>query len=363
MQVSIDDQIFVRQRRGGISRYFVELINAFRSHPDFNVTVDLPWRWSRNEHALEHRLSRSLPSPLSRMRLLRLLNAPVQRAAPAADIVHSTYYAAGRQPGRDDTLHVVTVHDMIPELFPELFPAGNPHLSKRSYITQADLVLCVSACTQRDLAAVYGPVRGQIALTPLGVGSSFRPGRRALAGWPSRYVLYVGQRGGYKDFGVLLRAFSRFGDEMSQLHLVAVGGGTWTADEIEALQELGVADRVMRVDAREQDLPAAYEHAAAFVFPSRYEGFGLPTLEAMASGTPTVLSDAPALFEVGGEAAAYFPVGDAAALAEVLSDVILDERRRRCMREQGLAHAGRFSWIRTAARTAAAYESLLKSVR
>ena len=356
MRVRYDDQIFVVQRRGGISRYFVELIREFGEDPSLGVDAELGWRWTRNAHALEAGLGRQLRIVGGSKRpALQAANRIANIGRPEADITHRTYYWAGYLSRRSKAPMVVTVYDMTPELFPELFPRGNPHLQKREYVWRANLVLCISESTRRDLLRVYGPIPSAPIVTHLGVSRRFAPGALRPLWCPDRYVMFLGDRGGYKDFRVALESFAALGPKRRGIALVAVGGGALTAEEEALISTWGLRDRVIQRNISDEELPGVFGGASAFVFPSRYEGFGLPTLEAMACGTPTVLADTSSHPEVGGDAALYFPPGDTSVLTAQLSRLLSDDAFRRDLSEKGLAQAGRFSWRRTAVATADAY--------
>jgi len=165
----------------------------------------------------------------------------------------------------------------------------------------------------------------------------------------------VGKRDGYKDAATLVAAFARIAGMFPDLHLVLVGGGELSEDEQRVLAVRGLADRVRHEHLPDSAMPAAYAHARAFVFPSRYEGFGLPALESMASGTPTILCESASLPEVGGEAALYFPPGDAQALAAAIEAVLEGDPQVQRLTELGRARAREFTWEQTARRTSEVY--------
>lgn len=355
MKVYIDDQIFGLQRRGGISRYFVELTRAFRADPGLQVEVTTPPLWTINQHLVEAGGGRRLRVPLGdRRRILRAANRI--RAPRNYDILHHTYFdAAYLARGGDGSLRVTTVFDMIPELLPE-FQDGNPHLDKRAYVEAADLVLCISESTKKDLLDVYGPIRAPIRVTPLGVHPGFGRALPRPGIVPEHYVLFVGKRDGYKDFSVFAQAFAAAGLP-GEIALLAVGGGTFTEQEQRLLATLGVAGRAWQADLRDEDMPGAYARALGFVFSSRYEGFGLPTVEAMAAGCPAVLADTSSHPEVGGDAAMYFEPGDAAMLALRLRTLWEDRADRDDRARRGRERATGFSWAKTARLTGDAYRS------
>lgn len=361
VRVRFDDQVFTVQGRGGIARYFVELIREFTGNPELGVQPEVGWRWISNAHALEAGLGRRLrvPGGVRARHVLRLANRTVGARQADADVTHHTYYDVSYLARRSTPPIVMTVYDMIPELFPDLLSAGKRRgrrrICKREFIRRAALVLCISESTRRDLLRFYGSVEAPTVVTHLGVSHRFAPGARRPSWCPNRYVMFLGTRGAYKDFRVAIESFAELAPRQRGTALVAVGGGTFTADEEALISRWGLRGQVVQHAASDEELPGVFGGASAFVFPSRYEGFGLPTLEAMACGTPAVLADSSSHPEVGGDAALYFPPGDIGALAAHLSRLLSDDAFRRDLSERGITHAGRFTWRRTATATADAY--------
>lgn len=356
MRVRFDDQIFTMQSRGGVSRYFVELIREFSDDPGLGVDAELGWRWTRNHHAIEAGLGVPLTIPGgSRGRVLRMANRAVNIAQPEADLTHHTYYRTDYLRRKLAGPTAVTIYDMTPELFPELFPEGNPHQLKREYVKRATVIFCISESTRRDLLRVYGSIESPMIVTHLGVGDAFVPGSTRPVWCPDGYVLFLGNRGEYKDFPLMLEAFAELATRQSGTSLLAVGGGSFTEDERALISRWGLGTRVIQSAASDRELPGICAGARAFVFPSRYEGFGLPALEAMACGTPTLLADSSSLPEVGGDAALYFHPGDSSALAAQLDRLLRDDELRRDLSLKGLARARLFTWWRTARDTAQGY--------
>jgi len=354
--VRYDAQIFEAQRRGGISRYFVELMRQFDHDPALGVTVSTPFRRIRNEHLAEAYPGRyKVAPPLGRVR--RLLERPFRPDDPAAELVHLTYYDRAALDAARGLPVVSTVHDMIPELFPHEFPAGNPHLDKEACVGASAGLVCVSETTRRDLLALYGELAGDVVVIPHGVGDEFRTPARPRVRLPDSYVLYVGRRGGYKDWAVVVDAFAS-GALGAGVSLVCLGGGAFTADERALLTERGVAARTHLLRVPDSDLPGVYAAAAAFAFPSRYEGFGLPVLEAFAAGCPVVVADTDCSREVADDAARYFAAGDADALADALGALLRDDSARDRLVAAGRRRAAGFTWRRTAEATAAFYREV-----
>jgi len=353
--VRYDDQVFTMQRRGGISRYFVELIKEF-ADPALDVRVHRGWRWTNNQHAIESGLGAPLPIPGgSRGAVIRAANRLTSGSADV-DIEHPTFYRPDYLRMRSSKPMIVTVYDMTPELYPDLFRLGNPHRAKREFVERADMILCISESTRQDLLRVYGSVTTPTVVTHLGVSPRFRVGAEPPSWCPDRYLLFVGKRDGYKDFQVAMDAFAELAPRHPGLALLAVGGGAFSAGETAGISRLGLAGRVIQHGVSDDGLPGVFNAATAFVFPSRHEGFGLPTLEALACGTPAVIADSSSHPEAGGDAALYFPPGDSGALAQQLERILEDGAARRDASTRGLSHASKFTWRHTALATATAYQ-------
>jgi glycosyltransferase involved in cell wall biosynthesis len=365
MRVTFDDQIFSHQIHGGISNYFVSLASQFQQDPTLGVElVGFPI-YTKNAYLKRAGLSLSLPvQRLSSPPILSVVNDVLLRLRqhqgfPAPDIVHHTYYYDKPWRTHPSSRHVVTIHDMIPELFPNHFPSGSPHARKHEHILAADAILCVSESTKRDLLSLYPDVSVPVLVTPLGVSSEFNPGREDPTEHGG-YFLFVGSRGGYKNFNLLMEAYAQISHTTSA-DLLLVGGGPIQPLEANRFRQLGVEDRIRQVTPTNRELVKLYRKAICLIFPSEYEGFGLPTVEAMASGCPTLLSDTPALIEVGGSAGEYFPADDPACLAGKMKKMEGDTGFRLGTRSRGLQRSALFDWSNTALHTRDSYLEVLNS--
>jgi glycosyltransferase involved in cell wall biosynthesis len=357
----MDGQIFAVQEHGGISRMFAELADQFIQDPSLGVSLEPLSMVTRNHYLLsEPRLAENLrvrPAQWQHLTVARYLARP--HRSTNADVVHSTFYltrALRDFPGRP---HVVTVHDMIPELFPESRRRADRITDKRRYVDQASHIICVSESTKADLLRIFGDVQAPISVIPHGVNPRFAPTNARIPGFPNEYLLYVGKRDGYKDAATLMNAVPHLVDEFPELTLMLVGGGPLTAQEREHIARLGLSDRVVQRSVTDIDMPAAYSGARAFVFPSRYEGFGLPVLEAMACGVPVILANSSSLPEVGGDAAVFFEPGSPTGLADVVSGVLSGATAARDLSHRGLARAASFTWAKAAEATAQVYRQLM----
>jgi glycosyltransferase involved in cell wall biosynthesis len=281
------------------------------------------------------------------------------------DVWHATWYDGRavphlkRHPGKP---LVTTVYDMTPEVMPSAIPpgVGNPHQGKQAMVEAADMVVAISAATKADLLRFTAMPAERIRFIHLGVGDglSWRAGSPRPPGLPDRFVLFVGKRAGYKNFTGVAPALAALMTAQPDLHLVCVGGGPLTAAETAPFG--ATRDRVRQLQADDQTLAWCYAHAAAFLFPSLYEGFGLPILEAFVNRCPAVLAERSCFPEIGGEAALYFDPDRPEQLVELLGRLIADEPQRHRLAEAGALRARDFTWTRMVEAHAALYRELAR---
>ena len=385
MRVLLDHQIFELQRWGGISRNVVELVRGLRPAvevelalarsmseyvPELNallglaVTPDghyetllggakLPAAVKRKVWSVRKRLS---PGTLA-ARMNRELSLARLRAG-AFDVFHPTYYDPYFLDALGDRPLVLTVHDLAHDVLPELFAPGDPTAARRRLLaSRAARIIAVSEATKRDVVERLGIDPARIAVVPHGFAwsSPLEPPPPL----PERYLLYTGTRHAYKNWGFFVEAVAPLLRGAPGLHLVC-SGNPFTAQERALLARLEVEGRVLHVAATEGTLRALYARAVAFAFPSLYEGFGFPVLEAFAEGCPAALARTTSLPEVGGDAAVYFDPRDASAIREALARLVSDTALRADLVARGRARVAEFTWARTCALTAEAYREALR---
>ncbi len=296
----------------------------------------------------------------ARIAWTHLASGRAARAA-GADLLHGVHYEL---PRHSRLPRVVTVHDLTLVTHPEWHEASKVRFFRwamRRSVAVAERVLCVSATTARDLVTELGVDPERVDVTPL--GTDLRPAseqavaalRRRL-GLHGPYLLGLGTLEPRKDLPSLIRAFAKLAGELPH-RLVLAGLAGWGAGEVAAaVASSGVADRILLAGyVPEPDKAALFTGADVFAYPSRYEGFGLPVLEAMACGTPVVTTTGGSLPEVAGDAALLVNPGDADALAVAIGKLAGEAGERVGLVQRGMVRAAGFTWNRCAALTADAY--------
>lgn len=365
MKVLYDAQIFRQQRYGGISRYFCEIAPRINAAPDTQARILAPRYQNAYLREIDPAVrvgwySRRTSRPLWLHKMAMRATERLTTALFRPDVVHETYFF-GPTVKAPQACRVLTIYDMIHERFPQLFAADNPDSrAKRAAALRADHVICISECTRRDVIELLGLPPSKVTVTYL--SASLRPPPVLpplpdLGGRP--YLLYVGDRGGYKNFSGLLQALQ--GSTLLQdMQLVCYGGGAMKPQEWAQIDELRLArERVIHCGGDDATLAALYAGARCFVCPSKYEGFGLPPLEAMHCGCPVVCSTGGSLPEVTGRACVPFDPDDIDAMRHAIESVSLSDNRRATLRALGYEQTRRFSWDRCAAETLDVYRGLM----
>jgi glycosyltransferase involved in cell wall biosynthesis len=270
---------------------------------------------------------------------------------------------------------VVTVHDLSYMVCPHLYSRKHRLLAElltRRSVRRAARVITVSECSRRDIIRLFRIPSERIVVTPEAPAPQYRPQAaaevarvRATYGLAERYVLSVCTLQPRKNLPRLIEAFAAVASEVPDVQLVLVGRSLWRGSEVpRAVARAGVESRVRFTGyVPDADLPALYTGAATFCYPSLYEGFGLPPLEAMACGTPVVTSNTSSLPEVVGDAAVTVDPTSVADIARGLRTILASDSISREYHDRGLGWAQRFSWDRTARLTRAVYDSVLGVTR
>jgi glycosyltransferase involved in cell wall biosynthesis len=374
LRIGINAHLLSQQvgyRQAGVSRYIAELVRHLASEPGphtYQVFMS-PQAGDAlvDTAALQARPSR-LPTQRPPVRIAwEQIIGPGTALAQQLNVFHGTVNVL---PLALPCWGVVTIHDLAFLAYPNRLRDG-----RRRYLTlltrlsarRAACVIAVSRFTAVEVVRRLGVAAERVVVVPNAAGEEYRPepdatvlrAFRRTNGLSDQYVLFLGTLEPRKNVPTLLRAFAQIVDEFPAVSLVVAGGRGWLDDEIFVVhRQLGLGERVRFTGfVSAEDLPRWYQAATVAVYPSLYEGFGLPPLEAMACGTPVITSNVSAMPEVVGEAGLLVDPRDANALAGALRTVLRDDELRTRLRSAGLDRAASFSWARTARATRAVYES------
>jgi len=370
MRIGIDAQLLA-QRESGVEGCVRSLVEALAQVDDENEYViythgDAPGLDLHGNPRLAVRVT-ALPCRIRWVRILwQQMVLPRLLLRDRIDVLHAPAYVSPLGAPRPV---VVTMHDVIAAKFPEMCKRANAihyGLMLPRVARKAARIIASSECTRRDIVARLHVPRQKVDVIHPGVSSEFRPieasEKRAQVArrmqLPRGFILFVGNLEPKKNLPTLIRAFARVKRKRGVEQRLVIGGrrGWKCRDVFEAVQEEGLGGQVHfcgRVS--DEDLAALYSMADLFVFPSLYEGFGLPPLEAMACGTPVVAGDAGSLPEVLGDAALLVRPESVSELAEAMHRALAEPSLRHDLRRKGMKRARMFDWARAARETVAVY--------
>ncbi len=365
MRVLYDHDFFSSFRYSGITRYFYEIMTRIAQMPDHQVSPFMGFHINRyglekQRHLFDKFFGMTRPTIPKTGRIFDALNNAGLWAFEKTvhpDIYHQTYYRY-MLPGFKGK-RIVTVHDMIYQLFPQFFVANHPAmLQERRSVERADGIIAVSESTRQDLMDIWKIPGDKIRVIYHGNALLESP----TASFPVQdpYILYVGQRVLHKNFNTLLDVYCSSAWLNRDYRLVCFGGNPFSEAELAIARSHGVEDRLVQLSGNDATLAAGYKNAATLVYPSLYEGFGLPIVEAMGLGCPVILSRSSSLLEVGKEGGAFFDPLNREELLAQLERVLQQPEVREEMREKGHRQAATFTWEKCARETEAFYREILE---
>jgi glycosyltransferase involved in cell wall biosynthesis len=364
MRIQYDHQVFSLQNAGGASRYHFELLRYLSTVDDVRTqlalglnNLNLPLGGLSAPETRVWGLRSRLHAGKSRYMANEVFGNLMALWLGKADVYHPTLYR--NMPMVRTHRIVVTHHDCAHERYPEFFPAAKRILdAKRMQFAEADAIICVSESSLKDLLAFYAVDHSKVRVIHHGLTKLARStlasaylAKRLRRG----FLLFVGSRAAYKNFNNLLRAFHESRMDRS-FDLLVLGGGNLTGAESDLARKLELTDSLVLVpEADDALLAEAYAAARLFVYPSLYEGFGFPPLEAMASGCPVLASNTSSIPEISCDAPFYFDPSDLNALCAALEKASTDEEARKHAVERGFRVAAQYSWNKCGAETLALY--------
>lgn len=352
MRILFDHQAFSRNSYGGISRYFSELYAHYLcGNLDVNVLAPIHRNVFLNSIANNSVYGKYLKEyPPKTTRLILKINQLISNAVipiMRPNIIHQTYYG-GHFYSANGSVKILTVYDMIHELIPsEISPTDQTSRLKLLSVNDSDHIICISQNTKSDLMNFFNIPESKVSVVYLGcdLGKLGEKSERSKSFNGARpYVLYVGNRSGYKNFKVLLEAYGAL--NLYKTHdLLIFGGGFLNDIELDMLDKLGIPHSSIKHEYGEDSLlTSIYKNAEVLVYPSIHEGFGLPPLEAMANLCPVISSSSSCMPEILGDGAIYFDPTSYEDLMIALMQIIDSRDNRTSCIQKGVERSRLFTW-------------------
>lgn len=366
LNIHFDNQIFLQQKYGGISRYFVRLVKGLQ---DLGHSPKVLGGVYLNSYLgeLDASLVKGVQlTKVPRKGLRALFQAgevynKMWQLLDQPDIIHETYFSSSPVLTRRSKARVVTYFDALNERFPEMFPPDQLRTKeKQAAFDRSDLVFCISEHTKKDLMELFRIEERKIKVAYLAADLPLSAEEVILPKVHGRpFFLFVGIRMPHKNFEGLLKALAASPRLKKDFDLVSIANFGFSTREKELMDSLGFQqDQIRHVQADDRELAGYYSTAVALVYPSLYEGFGLPPLEAMSYGCQVVCSNSSSLPEVVGEAAELFDPWNQEELTAAMERVAFDPSRRESLIALGKEQVGKFSWEKTAREHLNGYQAL-----
>ena len=368
MKIAYDHQTFTVQRYGGISRYFYQLTKHI-SNMGHNAEIFSPLYINNYIKNLPKELvngrfvgSKYIDRMPKKSRIIGGMNRSLSKRQLDLfnpDIVHETFYSKHKT-YKKAKCTVITVYDMIHELYDYYLPPHHKGWNeKREAINRADHIICISEHTRKDLIELFGIEKEKTSVVHLAYDNSTIIDNKRLDN-QRPFLLYVGWREWYKNFKPFLKSISRSKSIMNDFDIIAFGGGEFTVEELRLMAELGFREgQIKQISGSDEVLAKYYSQARAFIFPSLYEGFGLPPLEAMSYNCPVISSNASCMPEVIGDAAEYFNPNSLDEILESVEKTVYSDSRINELVLLGKQQIEKYSWQKCASETLSVYQSII----
>jgi glycosyltransferase involved in cell wall biosynthesis len=359
MRVIFDYQIFLKQKYGGPSRYFVELNKHLHK---INVNSEIFSPLHINNHFSNKKYCFNIKNKFYFNKILSKINEGLTYfylKSKKELIIHPTYYNFDYLFSNKNK-KVITVFDLIHEKFysPERIKRFKDEKIKA--LKEADFIICISENTRKDLIDYYNIEKKKTKVIYLSYLINPEKKFNVVYSNNKPFILYVGNRHGYKNFEIILKAFNASPEIKNNFLLYCFGGGEFSKNEIDLFKENNFTNEQYKyLGNNEEMLGSLYSNAFCLIYPSLYEGFGLPVLEAMNSNCPVICSNTSSLPEVGGDTVEYFNPRELDSLVDAIKKIINSEKYRNILIKNAFIRSKIFSWEKTAQETFQVYKSLL----
>lgn len=373
MKVLLDPQIYNEQKFGGISRYYTEIFSHLIRQNE--ICIDIPIYATYNIYlkgsilygykqkrmsfflSILSAIGISVRKSIKKKNLKRYIKLLCEKDF---DLFIPTYYNTDFLNHLGSKPFVLTVYDMIHELYPQYCSDAESIIkNKLVLIEKANRIIAVSENTKKDIIKLYPHIDSK-KIEVIYHGSSIIIDDSVSLNLPEKYILFVGMRSAYKNFIFLLNSVSYLLKEDSSLFLVCAGGGKFSKEENKLIETLGLKNQIVHKYFKENELGQYYKNALCFVFPSMYEGFGIPVLESMACGCPIVLANHSSFPEVAGDAGVYFDLNDSTDLKNKIKSLVANKSLRQEFSLKGLEQVKKFNWEKAAKECLAVYNKAIE---
>ena len=360
MKILYDHQIFCNQIYGGPSRYYVKLAERIY---ELNHDPKIVAGYYLNEHLnnIKHKeIVKGKKLVFSRFinrsnKLKYYLNnfnqnifsGTVSNISP--DIVHYTYYNYKKD--KVNCKKVITIYDLIHEIFHNDYKKNKYFRPKKDILEKVDNIICISNSTKNDLIKYYEIDEKKIKVIYLGNDIKKVENNSSIFSKYLKlpYILFVGKRSGYKNFENLLKTFSENLNRLKDIYIICFGGSNFSNQEIKKIKDLKLDHKkIIYVEGDDNLISQFYQNARLFIYPSKYEGFGLPILESFSNDCPVICSNTSSLPEVGGEAVSYFDPNDTGSIFDSIYKTFFDDSFREDLIMKGQNQKKLFTWEKTA---------------
>jgi len=393
--ILFDHQIFEMQPHGGISRIFTKLTNIWTENQTINPLISVkitdnefvhsispnnivPGGLSHishprsitnsNSHSLLntvkwHIRSRYYTFTTEKMNEQNIQNSIDVLKTIDFDIFHPTYFDPYFLPYLKGRPFIITVYDLIHERYPELYPLDDiTTLNKRILIEKATHIIAISESTKNDIMSFYNTPSEKITVVHLGneiSDSNKLSNHTDDSGIPSQFLLFVGSRHKYKNFYFFLETVSSILVK-KKVQVLCFGGGSFTDEEKIFISRLGISDQVIQISGSDNLLVMAYKRALALIYPSLWEGFGVPVIEAFSLNCPVIAGNIPPIVEIGGNAICYIDPKDPDSIRQSVTRICENASYRFQLMQEGKRMVKQYSWEKTAMRMYEVYKSTLE---
>ncbi len=361
MKITFNNTIFYQQKRGGISRYITCLANEFiKLNQNINIIAPIHKnqflkQFSKKYYSGIYISNFPLISVIDKLSNF-IVNRQLKKNNP--QIIHDTYYSKDIcKP--NISKKIITVHDLIHEKYEKLYKNSEELIDlKRKAFKDCDHFICVSENTKKDLLNFYNIDERKVSVIYHGSEHLKNLKLESEKPFDFPYLLYVGNRSKYKNFDKFLEIYSSSNKINKNFNLICFGGNKANSKEIDQVKKLNIEKNIIFINGSDYYLKNIYLNARAFIFPSAYEGFGLPLIESMSLNCPVFCSNKSSFPEICEDAAIFFDPDDKEDFKFKLENYLFDDEKLRDLKNKGLNHSEKFNWQLTAKKTLNLYKKL-----